>query len=107
MPIVSYDLDHLPEVPAEERKQVADMSDEEIDYSDIPEQRDFSGFVRAGDLETARKQNRVEIDLDSDVIAWIGEGYQSRINAILREVMNLTRLSSGGRKPVSRDFSRN
>jgi hypothetical protein len=47
MPMVSYDLNHLPEVPAEERKRVAAISDEEIDYSDIPEVRDFSGFVRA------------------------------------------------------------
>jgi hypothetical protein len=34
MPAVSYDLDHLPEVPAEERKRVAAMSDEKINYSD-------------------------------------------------------------------------
>jgi uncharacterized protein (DUF4415 family) len=95
MPMASYDLDHLPKVPAEERKRVAAMSDEEIDYSDIPEVRDFSGFVRAGDREAAKRRNRVEIDLDSDIIAWIGEGYQSRINAILREVMRLTLLSAG------------
>jgi uncharacterized protein (DUF4415 family) len=94
MPMVSYDLDKLPEVPEEERKRVAAMSDEEIDYSDIPEVSDFSRFVRVGG--TAKKRNRVEIDLDSDVIAWIGEGYQSRINTILREVMNLIRLSAGG-----------
>jgi uncharacterized protein (DUF4415 family) len=93
--MASYDLDHLPEVPAEERKRVAAMSDEEIDYSDIPEVRDFSGFVRVGDREAAKRWNRVEIDLDSDIIAWIGEGYQSRINAILREVMRLTFLSAG------------
>ncbi|MDR1211777.1 MAG: BrnA antitoxin family protein [Spirochaetaceae bacterium] len=95
MPMVRYDLDHLPEVPAEERKRVAAMSDEEIDYSDIPEVRDFSGFVRAGGRDAAERWSRVEIDLDSDVIAWIGEGYQSRINAILREVMRLTMLSTG------------
>jgi hypothetical protein len=52
MPMVSYDLDHLPEVPAKERKRVAAMSDGEIDYSDIPEVRDFSGFVRAGVPDT-------------------------------------------------------
>jgi uncharacterized protein (DUF4415 family) len=95
MPMLTYDLDHLPEVPAEERKRIAAMSDEEIDYSDIPEVRDFSGFVRAGGRETAKRQRRVEIDLDSDILAWIGEGHQSRINAILREVMRLTMLSAG------------
>jgi hypothetical protein len=59
MPMVSYDLDHLPEVPAEERKRVAAMSDKEIDYSDIPEVRDFSGFVRAGDREAEPGGNRL------------------------------------------------
>jgi uncharacterized protein (DUF4415 family) len=103
MPMMSYDIDNLPEVPAEERKRLAAMPDEEIDYSDIPEARDFSGFVRAEDRGTAKKRNRVEIDLDSEVIAWIGEGYQSRINTILREVMNLTRLSAGGGQVTSGD----
>jgi uncharacterized protein (DUF4415 family) len=94
MPMVSYDLADLPEVPAEERKRVAVMSDEDIDYSDIPEVTDFSGFIRAGDRGPAKKRNRVEIDLDSDVIAWIGDDYQFRINTILREVMNLAKIAS-------------
>jgi uncharacterized protein (DUF4415 family) len=89
MPMVRYDLDNLPEVPQEERIKVAAMSDEDIDYSDIPAVSDFSGFVRAENQGTVKKRNRVEIDLDSDVIAWIGKDYQSRINTILREVMNL------------------
>jgi hypothetical protein len=47
MPMVSYDLvDEVPEVPREEREKVAALSDDEIDYSDIPEISDFSGFVR-------------------------------------------------------------
>jgi uncharacterized protein (DUF4415 family) len=36
----------------------------------------------------------VEIDLDGDVIAWIGKDYQSRINTILREVMTLSKITS-------------
>jgi hypothetical protein len=48
--MVSYDLYNLPE---EERVKVAAMYDEDIDYSDIPEVSDFSGFVRA--------ENRVAI----------------------------------------------
>jgi uncharacterized protein (DUF4415 family) len=100
MPMVSYDLDNMPEVPEEERKRLAAMSDEEIDYSDSPEVHDFSGFVRARDA--AKKRSRIEIDLDSDVMAWVGEGYQSRINAILREVMHLTMLSAGGKEAQGR-----
>jgi uncharacterized protein (DUF4415 family) len=36
------------------------------------------------------KKKAVQIRLDSDVLAWFkgyGKGYQSRINAVLREVM--------------------
>jgi uncharacterized protein (DUF4415 family) len=94
MPMVSYNLDNLPEVPGEERIKIAAMSDEDIDYSDIPEVSDFSGFVRAEIHGAIKRRNRVEIDLDSDVIAWIGKDYQSRINTILREVMNLSKITS-------------
>jgi uncharacterized protein (DUF4415 family) len=94
MPIVSYDLDHLPKAPEEERVKIAAMSDEDIDYSDIPEVCDFSEFVRAKPFRATKEQSRVEIDLDSDVIAWIGKDYQFRINAILREVMNLSKIIS-------------
>jgi uncharacterized protein (DUF4415 family) len=92
--MVRYDLDNLPEVTQEERTKVAAMSDEDIDYSDIPEVNDFSGFVLAEKLKPAKKRNRMEIDLDSDVAAWIGKDYQSRINTILREVMKLSRIAS-------------
>jgi uncharacterized protein (DUF4415 family) len=92
--MVRYDLDNLPETPIEERVKVAAMSDEDIDYSDIPEISDFSGFVRVENHGTVKKRNRVEIDLDSDVIAWIGKDYQSRVNTILREVMNLSKITS-------------
>jgi hypothetical protein len=63
--MVRYDLDNLPKTPKEERIKVAAMSDEDIDYSDIPEISDFSGFVRAEKRGAAKKRNRVEIDLDS------------------------------------------
>ena len=83
MPMVSYNLDNLPEVPEEERIKIAAMPDEDIDYSDIPEASDFSGFVRAETQGAVKKRDRVEIDLDRDVIAWIGKDYQSRINYYL------------------------
>jgi uncharacterized protein (DUF4415 family) len=94
MPMVSYDLDNLPEIPEEERAKLAAMPDEDIDYSDIPELSDFSGFVRAKNQGAVKSKNRVEIDLDSDVIAWVGKNYQSRINVILREVMHLSKITS-------------
>ena len=71
MTMLRYDLDNLPEVTQEERVKVAAMPDEDIDYSDIPEVNDFSGFVLAEKLASGKKRNRMEIDLDSDVAAWV------------------------------------
>ncbi len=66
-------------------KRIDQMTDESINYSDIPE-------VDAAFLATARivvppGKKQVTIRLDSDVLAWLkeqGRGYQTRINAILR-----------------------
>lgn len=62
------------------------MTDEDIDYSDIPEIGDDffaqATFVPAKQLVTIR--------LDADVVAWLkrnGRGYQTRTNKILRAVM--------------------
>jgi uncharacterized protein (DUF4415 family) len=62
------------------------MTDEDIDYTDIPEIGDDlfkqATFVPAKQLVTIR--------LDADVVAWLkrnGRGYQTRANKILRAVM--------------------
>lgn len=69
---------------------VRGRTDKEIDLTDpdAPEVRDWSGAVR-GALFRPVKQP-VTIRLDADVVAWFkrgGEGYQTRINEILREHM--------------------
>jgi uncharacterized protein (DUF4415 family) len=94
MPMVEYDLNNLPEVSREEWERVDKVTDEEINLSDMPGITDFSGFVRAADIKTVKSSKRVEIILDADVIAWVGKNYQSRINAILREVMKLTQITA-------------
>jgi uncharacterized protein (DUF4415 family) len=61
------------------------MSDEDIDYSDIPP-LDEKFFVRV----TMPPKKQLTIRLDSDVLDWVkrhGRGYQTRINRILRVVM--------------------
>jgi uncharacterized protein (DUF4415 family) len=67
-------------------ERVDSMSDEEIDYSDIPE---LDGvFFEKATLVPAKQL--VTIRLDADVIAWLkrnGRGYQTRANKILRTVM--------------------
>jgi uncharacterized protein (DUF4415 family) len=65
------------------------MSDEDIDYSDIPP-LDEKFFVR---IATPPKR-QLTIRLDADVLDWVkrhGRGYQTRINRILRVVMESQR----------------
>ena len=68
-------------------KRLKNMSDDEIDTSDIPELgADF--FARA-ELRQPPKQP-VTLRLDVDVLEWFkrqGEGYQTRINKLLRLYM--------------------
>jgi len=64
----------------------------DVDISDCPELTDEELKKlrpRHPEYFKPRKQ-AVQIRLDSDVLAWFkgyGKGYQSRINAVLREVM--------------------
>jgi uncharacterized protein (DUF4415 family) len=74
-------------------QRLADMPDSQIDYSDIPELTDeqLATAIRGRD----RKQ-LIAARLDADVLAWLKslggpEGYSTRINNILRAVMNQSR----------------
>ncbi|KAA0891874.1 hypothetical protein ET418_09160 [Oryzomonas rubra] len=77
------------------------MTDEDIDYADIPELGDDlfeqATFVPAKQLVTIR--------LDADVVAWLkrnGRGYQTRTNKILRTVMESQEKSAKKRASVTR-----
>jgi uncharacterized protein (DUF4415 family) len=64
------------------------MKDSDIDYSDIPELGD-EFFAKATVAWPPAKQ-QITIRLDADVLNWLkanGRGYQTRINRILRTVM--------------------
>jgi uncharacterized protein (DUF4415 family) len=64
------------------------MKDAEIDYSDLPP-LDKSFLKKAATTWPPVKQ-QLTIRLDADVLAWLkghGRGYQTRINRILRLVM--------------------
>jgi len=72
-------------------KRLSEMSDKEIDTSDIPELDD--DFFRRADLHLPAKQS-VTLRVDSDVLHWFkskGRGYQTRINKLLRQYMNAHR----------------
>lgn len=73
-----------------ELRALAKKPDEEIDYSDIPEttSEQWSGAVRGRFYRPLKTQASVRID--ADVMEWLkrpGKGYQTRLNAILREAM--------------------
>jgi uncharacterized protein (DUF4415 family) len=84
MGIVSYTIDTLPLVSKEELDMVAALKDEEIDCSDIPEIKDLSG------LSPKSAKIAVTCKIDADIVAWLkrdGDGYQTRLNSILRQAM--------------------
>src|ERR1035441_5825554 len=64
------------------------MKDSEIDYSDIP--RLDKTFLKKAAMPWPPAKKQLTIRLDEDVLDWLkrhGKGYQTRINRILRVVM--------------------
>jgi len=71
-------------------QKLAAKSDDEIDTSDIKELTDaqLANMKRGALYRPVKKQ--ITARVDADVLAWLksqGKGYQSRMNAILREAM--------------------
>jgi uncharacterized protein (DUF4415 family) len=87
------DPDNPPVLTEEERRaweKLKTMSDEEIDFSDIPPQTG-TGWRRVSELVPAENKQQITLRLDAEVIAFFratGRRYQSRINAALREYIN-------------------
>lgn len=90
---VNYTPDNLPELTPErlaELKRLEAMSDDQIDTSDAPELSadQWNEAVRGRFYRPVKQQ--VTARLDADVLAWLkagGQGYQTRMNAILRRAM--------------------
>jgi len=73
---------------AKDLKALAALPDKEIDLSDLPGLRGWSGAVVGKFYRPIKKP--VTIRLDADVLAWLksqGRGYQTRINKLLRGAM--------------------
>jgi len=71
-----------------ELEALAKLPDDQIDLSDIPEVKDWSGAVRGLFYRPVKKP--LTLRLDADILAWLksqGPGYQTRINRILRATM--------------------
>ena len=79
-----------PDIPLEEReKKLLEMSDNDIDLSDIPElDEDF--FKNAKLVERKPRTEAISIRIDTDVLQWFKQhakgkkGYQTLINDVLR-----------------------
>ncbi len=71
-----------------ELEALAELPDDAIDTSDVPELPDWSGAKRGLFYRPVKQQ--LTLRLDADVIAWFrenagpDEGYQTRTNKVLR-----------------------
>ena len=74
-----------------ELAKLAAMPDDEIDFSDLPEltEKFWQNAVANPFYRPVKKQ--ITLRIDADILAWLRhqgpEGYQSRLNALLRSVM--------------------
>ncbi len=90
---VEHTPDTLPSLTEAQKKSLkclAAMPDDEIDKNDIPELTDaqLAEMKRPEHYRPVKKQ--IMARLDADVLAWLkagSKGYQSRMNAILRQAM--------------------
>jgi uncharacterized protein (DUF4415 family) len=65
------------------------LKDKDIDYSDIPALD--NSFLTRPTVQWPPAKQQVTVRLDTDVLDWLkayGKGYQTRINRILRAVMD-------------------
>lgn len=76
----------------DELEQLIKLRDDQIDTSDIPEVKDWAGGVIGRFYRPIKEP--VTVRIDADILAWLksgGPGYQTRINALLREAMRSRR----------------
>lgn len=72
-----------------EARALATIPESAIDTTEMPEITDWSGAVRGALYRPVKKP--LSLRIDADVIHWFqqqGQGYQTRINAILREYVD-------------------
>ena len=91
MAIVSCTKETRPKRSAAEWARFHAMTEEDIDFSDIPEITSMEGLTLRPRQEMYKPiKVAVSCKLDADVVAWLksgGKGYQTRLNAMLRRLM--------------------
>jgi len=70
---------------ASDLKKLQQMTDDDIDYSDIPPLDD--SFFDKATVTLPKPKKRVTLRIDADVFEYfksLGKGYQTRMNAVLK-----------------------
>lgn len=73
-----------------ELKTLLNKADDVIDYSDIPPTDDAQWVEAARGKFYRPLKTQASVRIDADVMEWLkrpGKGYQTRLNAILRDAM--------------------
>jgi uncharacterized protein (DUF4415 family) len=91
--IVRKTFDEVKKAPIRRARlaEIAAMPDDEIDFSDIPEltEKFWQNAVPNPFYKPVKKQ--ITLRIDADILVWLRrqgkDGYQSRLNAVLRQVM--------------------
>jgi len=79
-------------ISKERLAEIEAIRDEDIDYSDIPEADE--NFWKNAKLRMPEPKKGIYVRLDTDVLEWLkasGPGYQTRMNAMLRAMMDSDR----------------
>lgn len=81
-------IDEIPPMSKERAEELKSMSDEDIDYSDIPP-LDEEFFKKAKLVQRKPKTEQISIRIDTEVLEWFRnhateKGYQTLINDVLR-----------------------
>lgn len=93
MSVVRYKQGELPPLTEKRKAELRKLSerpDSEIDYSDIPPLTDKFWLNAVPNPFYKPVKTHASVRIDSDIMAWLksqGKGYQTRMNAILREAM--------------------
>ncbi len=88
MTTVRKNSDEIPTMSEERAKEIEAMSDQDIDYSDIPP-LDEEFFKNAKLVKRKPRTEQISIRIDTEVLEWFRthaqkKGYQTLINDVLR-----------------------
>lgn len=104
--VVRYSRKPLTAEQSQQLKALADLPDDRIDFSDIPEATDafFDKAVRGDYFRIHPIKKQTTLRLDADILDWFKQqsapdgnsrGYQTRINKALRDYVAAQRKAAG------------